>query len=209
MGDTRHKVRGHINGCGRRKTRFNFKIPRSFFPCALFLPPRAASARSLFLQMPLLLPSSLFPSRLKPYVLPKSLPRGRPWRSLLHLPPWNLATAPSPAVVSEDVDAFTKYSGYLFEGGASSEAEFLRSYDFPSVAAIYRRKPFLVLRRFLQISVAFGRWFAERYFDSVSDRSDEMFKVSTSLLFFFLLSLTRFFIGLFIWDGIRKNFLTS
>ncbi|XP_042406103.1 uncharacterized aarF domain-containing protein kinase At1g71810, chloroplastic-like [Zingiber officinale] len=133
--------------------------------------------------MPLLLPSSLFPAGLKPYVLAKSLPRGRPWRSLLRLPPWSLATAPSPAVaVSDDVDAFTKYSGYLFEGGASSEAEFLRSYDFPSIVAIYRRRPFLVLRRFIQITAAFGRWFAERYIDSVSDRSDEMFETRAAEL---------------------------
>ncbi|KAG6495392.1 hypothetical protein ZIOFF_043195 [Zingiber officinale] len=144
-------------------------------PFFLLKPP--PPTQSLFLQMPLLLPSSLFPAGLKPYVLAKSLPRGRPWRSLLRLPPWSLATAPSPAVaVSDDVDAFTKYSGYLFEGGASSEAEFLRFYDFPSIAAIYRRRPFLVLRRFIQITVAFGRWFAERYIDSVSDRSDEMFE---------------------------------
>ncbi|XP_042402546.1 uncharacterized aarF domain-containing protein kinase At1g71810, chloroplastic-like [Zingiber officinale] len=150
-------------------------------PFFLLKPP--PPTQSLFLQMPLLLPSSLFPAGLKPYVLAKSLPRGRPWRSLLRLPPWSLATAPSPAVaVSDDVDAFTKYSGYLFEGGASSEAEFLRFYDFPSIAAIYRRRPFLVLRRFIQITVAFGRWFAERYIDSVSDRSDEMFETRAAEL---------------------------
>ncbi|KAG6499379.1 hypothetical protein ZIOFF_039145 [Zingiber officinale] len=153
------------------------RLPRKkpLLPFFLLKPP--PPTQSLFLQMPLLLPSSLFPAGLKPYVLAKSLPRGRPWRSLLRLPPWSLATAPSPAVaVSDDVDAFTKYSGYLFEGGASSEAEFLRSYDFPSIVAIYRRRPFLVLRRFIQITAAFGRWFAERYIDSVSDRSDEMFE---------------------------------
>jgi aarF domain-containing kinase len=86
-------------------------------------------------------------------------------------------------VGSGDDDAFTKYSGYLFQNGALSEAQLLTEYNLPVIAGIYRRKPLLVLRRFTQISYTFGRWFAQRYLDSISDRSDEMFKVySRSLL---------------------------
>lgn len=75
------------------------------------------------------------------------------------------------------MDAFTKYSGYLFEGGRS-EADFLEAYDLQSIASIYRKKPFLVLRRLIQIGTTFGRWFAFRFVDSLMERSDEMFKVS-------------------------------
>lgn len=100
---------------------------------------------------------------------------------LLHTPRRRGSRLPALAS-SDDVDAFTKYSGYLFEGGASSEAEFLDAYDLPLITSIYRRKPFLVLRRFLQISTTFGRWVTVRYLDSVSDRSDEMFKASSVLL---------------------------
>ncbi|RWW24032.1 hypothetical protein GW17_00011696, partial [Ensete ventricosum] len=100
---------------------------------------------------------------------------------LLHTPRKQRSRLPALAS-SDDVDAFTKYSGYLFEGGASAEAEFLDAYDLPLITAIYRRKPLLVLRRFIQISATFGRWFAVRYLDSVSDRSDEMFKASSALL---------------------------
>lgn len=85
-----------------------------------------------------------------------------------------VAAATSPG----DVDTFTKYSGYLFENGVSSEAEFLDYYDLRSIAAIYRRKPLLVLRRFVQIGTTFGRWFVVRYIDRLLERSDEMFKVS-------------------------------
>ncbi|WOK96855.1 hypothetical protein Cni_G05563 [Canna indica] len=129
--------------------------------------------------MPLLLfppPPSLFPAGFKPYGFPE--PRSR--RPLHHAP--RRRRSPEPVAVTDDIDAFTKYSGYLFEGGASSEAEFLKSYDLPSIASIYRRKPFLVLRRFLQISTAFGRWFAVRYLDSLSERSNEMFKTRAAEL---------------------------
>ncbi|XP_039114031.1 uncharacterized aarF domain-containing protein kinase At1g71810, chloroplastic [Dioscorea cayenensis subsp. rotundata] len=83
---------------------------------------------------------------------------------------------------SGDVDAFTKYSGYLFEDGASSEAEFLEEYNLARIAAIYRRKPILVFRRFVQIGTTFGQWFASRYLDSLLERSDEMFKVRATEL---------------------------
>lgn len=88
---------------------------------------------------------------------------------------------------SGDVDAFTKYSGYLFEDGASSEAEFLEEYNLARIAAIYRRKPILVFRRFVQIGTTFGQWFASRYLDSLLERSDEMFKVLVLAISVFVL----------------------
>ncbi|CAL9084534.1 unnamed protein product [Musa textilis] len=133
--------------------------------------------------MLLLLPpsSSLFASRFKAHGFPTPGRLGRQRMPLLHTPRRRGSRLPALAS-SDDVDAFTKYSGYLFEGGASSEAESLDAYDLPLITSIYRRKPFLVLRRFLQISATFGRWFTVRYLDSVSDRSDEMFKASSDVI---------------------------
>ncbi|CAA6659539.1 unnamed protein product [Spirodela intermedia] len=88
------------------------------------------------------------------------------------------------AVVSfagEEVDAFTEYSGYLFEGGAS-EADLLEKYDLEAIASIYRRKPLVVLRRLVQIGTTFGKWFAVRYLDGLMERSDEMFKIRAAEL---------------------------
>ncbi|CAL9755466.1 unnamed protein product [Musa acuminata subsp. burmannicoides] len=131
--------------------------------------------------MLLLLPpsSSLFASRFKAHGFPTPGRQDRLRMPLLHTPRRRGSRLPALAS-SDDVDAFTKYSGYLFEGGASSETEFLDAYDLPLITSIYRRKPFLVLRRFLQISATFGRWVTVRYLDSVSDRSDEMFKASST-----------------------------
>ncbi|KAK9110592.1 hypothetical protein Sjap_018652 [Stephania japonica] len=74
-----------------------------------------------------------------------------------------------------DVDTFTKYSGYVFESG-NLEADALMEYNVGKIAAIYRTKQVLLLRRILQIGTAFGRWFALRYIDGAMERSDEMFK---------------------------------
>lgn len=110
-----------------------------------------------------------------PLPLSRQIPplRSRRWRRNAAQPPAALTTTST----SADVDAFTKYSGYIFEDGASSEAEFLDDYCIKKITAIYRRKPILVIRRFAQISATFGRWFALRYLDRVLERSDEMFKV--------------------------------
>ncbi|XP_065019346.1 uncharacterized aarF domain-containing protein kinase At1g71810, chloroplastic-like isoform X2 [Musa acuminata AAA Group] len=145
--------------------------------------------------MLLLLPpsSSLFASRFKAHGFPTPGRLDRQRMPLLHTPRRRGSRLPALAS-SDDVDAFTKYSGYLFEGGASSEAEFLDAYDLPLITSIYRRKPFLVLRRFLQISTTFGRWFTVRYLDSVSDRSDEMFKTRAAELRAILLELGPAFV---------------
>ncbi|XP_010261107.1 PREDICTED: uncharacterized aarF domain-containing protein kinase At1g71810, chloroplastic isoform X2 [Nelumbo nucifera] len=80
------------------------------------------------------------------------------------------------SAAARDVDTFTKYSGYIFELG-TSEADSLTEYNLPKIASIYRRKPFILLRRLIQISTTLGRWFGLRYLDNLMERSDEMFKV--------------------------------
>lgn len=100
--------------------------------------------------------------------------RRRRWRPAT--PP--LASAAGAIVFrSDDEDAFTRCSGYLFEEGVATESELPTAYDLPGIAAVYRRRPFLVLRRSLQIGTSFGRWFALRYLDRVNDRADDTFGV--------------------------------
>ncbi|XP_078432604.1 protein kinase superfamily protein [Wolffia australiana] len=88
----------------------------------------------------------------------------------------------------EELDAFTKYSGYLFEGGRS-EADFLEEYDPEVIGSIYRRKPILVLRRLLQIGTMMGNWFGVRFIDGLLERSDETFKIRAAELRLILLKL--------------------
>ncbi|XP_022850333.1 uncharacterized aarF domain-containing protein kinase At1g71810, chloroplastic isoform X3 [Olea europaea var. sylvestris] len=85
------------------------------------------------------------------------------------------------ASTSDDVDAFTKYSGYLFEL-STSEAESLTEYKITRISAIYKKKPFVLLRRLFQIGTTFGKWFALRYYDSLTERSDLMFEVRAAEL---------------------------
>jgi aarF domain-containing kinase len=80
-------------------------------------------------------------------------------------------------VGASEEDAFTRSSGYLFEEGLSAEGELPTAYDISGIAAVYRRRPLLVLRRSLQIGASFGRWFALRYLDSVNECADDMFEV--------------------------------
>ena len=89
-------------------------------------------------------------------------PRPRPRRRLVPPP---LAAASGSIAVNSDEDAFTRCSGYLFEEGAATESELPSTYDLPGIAAVYRRRPLLVLRRSLQIGTSFGWWFALRYLD--------------------------------------------
>lgn len=77
--------------------------------------------------------------------------------------------------VNGDPDVFTKYSGYLFEG--VREVDFIDGYDPKKIADVYRRKPFLLIRRAFQIATTLGRWFVSWYIDRVLGRSDQMFKV--------------------------------
>ena len=81
---------------------------------------------------------------------------------------------------TNEVDAFTQYSGYLFQL-SSSEAESLNEYKISKIAAIYQKKPLILLRRLLQTATTLGRWFALRYYDRITERADVMFEVSDFL----------------------------
>ncbi|KAB2077791.1 hypothetical protein ES319_A06G119600v1 [Gossypium barbadense] len=85
------------------------------------------------------------------------------------------------AAAGLEVDSFTKKSGYLFQLSAF-EAESLLDYSPSRIAAIYRRKPLILLRRLIQISTTFGKWFGIRYIDNLMERSDQMFKVRAAEL---------------------------
>ncbi|XVF29905.1 hypothetical protein REPUB_Repub16aG0010700 [Reevesia pubescens] len=120
--------------------------------------------------MPLLLPSSpLIPSF---PATPKLNFRSK------HSP---LPRAITRATTGLEVDSFTEKSGYLFQLSAS-EAESLIDYCPSRIAAIYRRKPLILLRRLIQIGTTFGKWFGVRYVDNLMERSDQMFKVRAAEL---------------------------
>lgn len=82
----------------------------------------------------------------------------------------------APAAATNEVDAFTQYSGYLFDL-SSSEAESLNEYNISKIAGIYQKKPLILLRRLLQTASTLGRWFALRYYDRITERADVMFEV--------------------------------
>ncbi|CAO2043929.1 unnamed protein product [Urochloa humidicola] len=118
-------------------------------------------------------------------------PPPRPRRRLVRPP---VAAASGSIAISSDEDAFTRCSGYLFEEGAATESELPTAYDLPGIAAVYRRRPLLVLRRSLQISTSFGRWFALRYLDRVNERADDMFELRAAQLRRILLELGPAFV---------------
>ncbi|XP_040379201.1 uncharacterized aarF domain-containing protein kinase At1g71810, chloroplastic [Oryza brachyantha] len=114
------------------------------------------------------------------------------------VPPLASASASASAAVytvgNSDEDAFTRCSGYLFEEGAATEGELPAAYDLRGIAAVYRRRPLLVLRRTLQIGTSFGRWFALRYLDRANERSDDMFEIRAAQLRRILLELGPTFV---------------
>ncbi|XP_042520328.1 uncharacterized aarF domain-containing protein kinase At1g71810, chloroplastic [Macadamia integrifolia] len=85
------------------------------------------------------------------------------------------------SAAARDDDTFTKYSGYIFELG-TSEVDSLTEYNLAKITSIYRKKPFIVLRRLTQIGNTLGRWFGLRYLDSLMERSDQMFEVRAAEL---------------------------
>ncbi|KAI9073311.1 hypothetical protein K1719_044719 [Acacia pycnantha] len=87
-----------------------------------------------------------------------------------------------------EVDTFTAKSGYLFEL-SDSEADSLAEYNISKIAAIYRRKPLIVIRRLFQIGTTFGKWFGLRFIDRLMERSDEMFEVRAAELRMILVEL--------------------
>lgn len=150
----------------------NLSVNRTVFP------PVTKPTKSMpILQLPSSSSSSFFssfPAISKPqsppfFLLRSAAPRSFSGRCVAH------------RLGDDDVDDFTQKSGYLFEL-SSSDADSLADYDVSKIAAIYRRKPLLVVRRLFQIGTTFGKWFALRYVDSLMERSDQMFEVS--LIFF-------------------------
>lgn len=115
--------------------------------------------------MLLLFPTPSFPANFTP-----SKPLCLPHRRLLLL-----------RCKAADFDSFTERSGYLFDLTAS-ETDSLTEYSVSKIAAVYRRKPLILLRRLYQIGTTFGNWFALRYLDRVYDRSDLMFQIRAAEL---------------------------
>lgn len=104
-------------------------------------------------------------------------------RRVLLLPTPPHSSTPSSSLSSssasrdaENVDTFTKYSGYLFQL-SSSEADSLKEYNVSKIAGIYQKKPLIVLRRLFQIASTLGKWFGLRYVDKLTERADQMFEV--------------------------------
>uniref|UniRef100_A0ACD5UW87 Uncharacterized protein n=1 Tax=Avena sativa TaxID=4498 RepID=A0ACD5UW87_AVESA len=138
----------------------------------------------MLLLRPLPLPTSP-PRQVKPSAR-RPPPRRRP--------PRPRATASASAVGTSEEDAFTRCSGYLFEEGLAAEGDLPTAYDINRIAAVYRRRPLLVLRRSLQIGTSFGRWFALRYLDRVNERADDMFEIRAAQLRRILLELGPAFV---------------
>ncbi|KAK8292601.1 hypothetical protein V6Z12_D06G132300 [Gossypium hirsutum] len=114
-----------------------------------------------------------------PLLLPSS-----PIHSFPATPKLSFRSKPRPiirAAAGLEVDSFTKKSGYLFQLSAF-EAESLLDYSPSRIAAIYRRKPLILLRRLIQVGTTFGKWFGVRYIDNLMERSDQMFKVRAAEL---------------------------
>ncbi|KAL5714750.1 hypothetical protein ACHQM5_016666 [Ranunculus cassubicifolius] len=86
------------------------------------------------------------------------------------------------AKTRDNIDTFTKYSGYVFESESNSEANSLIEYNVENIASIYRKKPVLLFRRLFQISSSLGQWFVLRYIDGLTLRSDKMFKIRAAEL---------------------------
>lgn len=58
----------------------------------------------------------------------------------------------------------------------------MAEYSISKIAAVYRRKAAVVIRRLVQIGTTFGRWFGLRYIDRLMERSDQMFEVRAAEL---------------------------
>jgi aarF domain-containing kinase len=76
-------------------------------------------------------------------------------------------------------DTFTRYSGYIAEA-ALEEADQLDEYNADKIAAVFRRRPFLLARRLTEIARTLGWWAAVRYFDTLFGKKDSNFKACMS-----------------------------
>ncbi|XP_024396488.1 uncharacterized aarF domain-containing protein kinase At1g71810, chloroplastic isoform X3 [Physcomitrium patens] len=72
-------------------------------------------------------------------------------------------------------DTFTQYSGYIAEA-AIEEADQFNEYNADKIAAVFKRRPFLLARRLLQIAGTLGWWAAVRYGDTLFGKKDQNFK---------------------------------
>ncbi|XP_050238581.1 uncharacterized aarF domain-containing protein kinase At1g71810, chloroplastic [Mercurialis annua] len=122
-----------------------------------------------------------------PANFPSNSPKRRSYTSFNQFPP------PQPVTnrrrgYSEDVDAFTEKSGYIFEL-SEKDAESLSNYDIGKIIQVCKKKPLILIRRLFQIGTTFGRWFGARYLDSFADKSDQMFKIRAAELRRILLEL--------------------
>ncbi|KAH7835251.1 hypothetical protein Vadar_024392 [Vaccinium darrowii] len=121
----------------------------------------------------------LSPPPCPPFPANSNFPRGRIRR--LTYPSRPSRILPPSASGRRDVDTFTEYSGYLFDL-STSETDSLTDYDISRIYAIYRKRPLVVLRRVVQVGATLGKWFAQRYIDSVTDQSERMFEVRAAEL---------------------------
>lgn len=78
-------------------------------------------------------------------------------------------------------DTFSQYSGYIAEASLE-EADQLDEYNADKIAAVFKRRPFLLARRLTQIAGTLGWWAAVRYIDVLLGRSDTNFKVCENCL---------------------------
>lgn len=78
-------------------------------------------------------------------------------------------------------DTFSQYSGYIAEASLE-EADQLDEYNAEKIAAVFKRRPFLLARRLIQIAGTLGWWAAVRYIDVLLGRSDTNFKVCGNFL---------------------------
>lgn len=79
------------------------------------------------------------------------------------------------------MDGFTESSGYLFEV-SDPEVDSLTEYNVSNISTVYQRRPLTVLRRVVQVGGTLGRWFAQRYIDGLTERSELTFEVRAAEL---------------------------
>eukprot|EP00271_Cylindrocystis_brebissonii_P009852 TRINITY_DN2529_c0_g1_i1.p1 TRINITY_DN2529_c0_g1~~TRINITY_DN2529_c0_g1_i1.p1 ORF type:complete len:787 (-),score=123.61 TRINITY_DN2529_c0_g1_i1:392-2752(-) len=78
-------------------------------------------------------------------------------------------------------DSFSSSSGYI-SNSANGEMDSWDVYDAEEIGKYYRRRPFLLARRLLQIGLSLGQWIAKRWLDSKLGKSNETFKERASEL---------------------------
>lgn len=80
-------------------------------------------------------------------------------------------------------DTFSQSSGYIAYASGREVSKW-KEYNAAEIAKYYKKKPFLLLRRLLQISLLMGSWFGKRWIDKKLGDSEETFKVMTYFALF-------------------------